>query len=67
MPGTEVVLITCGAPDDRGYVCPLDVFILRFVVELVERGELQCNPGVGARTPGDASDLSRQNYVAPSE
>jgi hypothetical protein len=44
MPGTEVVLITCGAPDDRGYVCPLDVFIPRFVVELVEQGELQCNP-----------------------
>jgi len=33
----------------------------------VDMRTLKPRAGVGARTPGDASDRSRQNYVAPSE
>jgi len=40
-PANEVLLMTCGAPDDRGHVCPLDGFIFQFVADLASEGALR--------------------------
>jgi hypothetical protein len=39
-PTNDLLLITCGMPDEWGYVCPLEGFIFRFIAEEATRGLL---------------------------
>ncbi|MFN9619071.1 MAG: hypothetical protein ACK55X_05090 [Synechococcaceae cyanobacterium] len=32
-PGNDVLLLTCGLPDERGYVCPVDSCMFQFIQE----------------------------------
>ena len=32
-PGNDVLLLTCGLPDERGYACPVDSFMFQFTQE----------------------------------
>lgn len=32
-PENDVLLLTCGLPDERGYVCPVDSFMFQFIQE----------------------------------
>jgi len=41
-PASEVLLMSCGMPDERGYQCPLDLFMFQFIAE--NRSRLSLSP-----------------------
>jgi hypothetical protein len=35
--GNDILLMTCGLPDERGYVCPADTCMFQFVLENAQK------------------------------